>query len=108
MADYFGVAVIPARVRHPKDKAKVEAGVKFATTWIIAILEDQKFFSLAEISIAIKSLLERLNNKPFKSNPNSLADLCMNLSTNLLLNQPHKHRMNILDLAKQDSISITT
>ena len=69
MADYFDVAVIPARVRKPKDKAKVEAGVKFATTWIIAVLEDQKFFSLAEISIAIKPLLERLNNKPFKKQP---------------------------------------
>jgi len=69
MADHFGVAVIPARVRKPRDKAKVEAGVKFATTWIIAALEDQKFFSLAEINMAVKKLLERLNKRPFKKQP---------------------------------------
>jgi len=66
MADHFNIAVIPARVRKPKDKAKVEAAVKMATRWIIAVLKDQTFFSLQELNQAIASLLEKLNARPFK------------------------------------------
>jgi transposase len=66
MASFFGAAVIPARVRKPRDKAKVEAAVKVATMWIVAALRDRTFFSLAELNAAIRELLEKLNNRPFK------------------------------------------
>ena len=69
MASFFGCAVIPARVRKPRDKAKVEAAVNVATKWIIAVLHDLTFFSLADLNTAIKHLLERLNNRPFKKLP---------------------------------------
>jgi transposase len=71
MASFFGAAVIPARVRKPRDKAKVEAGVKVATMWIVAALRDHTFFSLAELNAAIWELLEKLNNRPFKKMPGS-------------------------------------
>jgi transposase len=71
MANFFGAAVIPARVRKPRDKAKVEAAVKVATMWIIAALKDRTFFSLAELNKAISELLEKLNNRPFKKMPGS-------------------------------------
>jgi transposase len=71
MADHFNIAVIPARVRKPKDKAKVEAAVKMATRWIIAVLKDQTFFSLPELNQAIAGLLEKLNARPFKKMPGS-------------------------------------
>ena len=71
MADHFNLAVIPARVRKPKDKAKVEAAVKMATRWIIAVLKDQTFFSLPELNLAIAELLEKLNSRPFKKMPGS-------------------------------------
>lgn len=71
MASFFGAAVIPARVKKPRDKAKVEAGVKVATMWIIAALRDRTFFSLAELNSAIWELLEKLNNRPFKKMPGS-------------------------------------
>lgn len=69
MAAHFGCAVIPARVRHPKDKGVVEAAVKLATRWIIRILRDQRFFSLAELNAAILQLLERINTRKFKRMP---------------------------------------
>ncbi|MGH9827539.1 MAG: IS21 family transposase, partial [Blastocatellia bacterium] len=71
MASFFGAAVIPARVRKPRDKAKVEAAVKVATMWIIAALRDLTFFSLAELNAAIHELLVKLNNRPFKKMPGS-------------------------------------
>lgn len=69
MAAHFGSAVIPARVRHPKDKGIVEAAVKLATRWIIHVLRDQQFFSLAELNFAIRKLLEKLNNRAFRRLP---------------------------------------
>lgn len=71
MSDFFGVAVIPARVRKPRDKAVAEAAVRVATMWIIAVLKNRTFFSLVELNNEIKALLEKLNNRAFKKAPGS-------------------------------------
>jgi transposase len=63
LAEHYGCCVLPARVRHPKDKAKVEAGVLIAQRWILACLRNQKFYSLAELNSAIGVLLEKLNSR---------------------------------------------
>jgi transposase len=64
MAEYYQVAVLPARVRKPKDKANVENGVQNVERWIIAPLRNRTFFSEAEANRAFKPLLEALNNRP--------------------------------------------
>ena len=69
MANHFGVAVMPARVRKPKDKAVVESAVGVATRWILAVLRKRTFFSLAEANQAVEELLALLNNRPFKKLP---------------------------------------
>jgi len=69
MASHYGVAVLPARVRRPRDKAKVEAGVLVVERWILAALRHRTFFSLAELNTAIRVLLEKLNARPFKKLP---------------------------------------
>lgn len=66
LADHFGVAVVPARVRRPKDKAKAESGVQVVERWILARLRDQTFFSLAELNEAIAALLTEMNEHPFQ------------------------------------------
>jgi transposase len=71
MASHYGTAVIPARVRRPRDKAKVEAGVQVVERWILAALRKRTFFSLDELNDAIAELLERINNRPFKKLPGS-------------------------------------
>jgi len=48
MAEHYGCAVLPARPRRPRDKAKVEAGVLIAQRWILAVLRQRTFYSLAE------------------------------------------------------------
>jgi transposase len=66
MAQHYGMAIIPARPRKPKDKAKVEVGVQVAQRWILACLRNRTFFSLDELNAAIAELLERLNARPFQ------------------------------------------
>jgi len=66
LAVHYGAAVIPARVKKPKDKAKVEAGVQLVQRWILAALRNRTFFSLTELNTVIWELLDKLNNKPFK------------------------------------------
>jgi transposase len=61
MAEHYGCAVLPARPYRPRDKAKVEVGVLIAQRWILAVLRHRTFFSLAEINVAIRECLERLN-----------------------------------------------
>lgn len=71
MALHYGTAVIPARVRKPRDKAKVENGVLVVERWILAVLRNRSFFSMAELNGAIRELLGRLNSRPFKKIPGS-------------------------------------
>lgn len=66
LAEHYGCAVLPARPRKPKDKAKVEAGVQLVERWILARLRHRRFFSLAELNAAMRELLEDLNNRPFQ------------------------------------------
>lgn len=69
MASHFGCAVLPARVRHPKDKAKVECAVGVVTRWIFARLRNRTFFSFEELRAVIRDLLDDLNSRPFKKLP---------------------------------------
>src|SRR4051812_5577459 len=64
LARHYGAAVIPARVRKPRDKAKVEQGVLLAERWILAALRNRTFFSLEEARVAVKELVERRNTRP--------------------------------------------
>jgi transposase len=65
-AQHYGIAVVPARVRKPRDKAKVEVGVQVVERWILARLRDRTFFSLAELNQAIAALLDELNQREMK------------------------------------------
>jgi transposase len=66
MAQHYGVAVIPARPRRPKDKAKVEVAVQVVQRWILARLRNRRFFELDELNQAIWELLDELNARPFQ------------------------------------------
>lgn len=66
MASHYRCAVLPARPRKPRDKAKVEAAVQLAERWILAVLRKRTFFSLDELNEAIRELAVRLNEKPFQ------------------------------------------
>ena len=63
LARHYQTVVLPARVRKPRDKAKVEQGVLLASRWILAVLRNRLFASLSEVREAVKPLLERLNGR---------------------------------------------
>lgn len=62
-AEYYSTAIIPARVKKPKDKAKVEKAVQDIQHWVLAPLRDRSFGSVAEINVAIRPLLEAFNRR---------------------------------------------
>jgi transposase len=63
MAAHYGTAVLPARPRKPRDKAKVESGVQIVEREILAPLRHRTFFSLAELNAAIRERLEKVNSR---------------------------------------------
>ena len=70
-AEHYGVAVLPTRVRKPKDKAKVEAAVKAVEMHILARLRNRRLLSLGELNQEIAHYLEVLNNRPLQKLPGS-------------------------------------
>lgn len=66
MAEHYNLAVVPTRVRKPKDKAKVESGVLQVQRRILAALRNRTFFSLHELNEAIEEELGKLNGCSMK------------------------------------------
>ncbi len=75
MARHYGTVIIPARIKKPKDKAKVESAVLIAERWILAALRNHTFFSLEELNNAIAEKLIELNNRPFQKMDGSRKSL---------------------------------
>ena len=71
MAEHYGTAIIPCRVRKPKDKAHAEGTVGIISTYILAAIRNQQFLSLTELNESIKERLEFFNNKPFQKKEGS-------------------------------------
>jgi len=62
-ARHYSLAVIPARVRMPRDKGKVENGVQRIEQRVLARLEGRTFLSLEELNDEISRLVEELNSR---------------------------------------------
>jgi transposase len=73
MAQHYDTAVIPARVKTPKDKATVEGTVGIISTWILASIRNQQFLSLRELNATIREKLHTFNHKPFQKKDGSRA-----------------------------------
>jgi transposase len=61
MAAHYDCAVLPARPRRPRDKAKVEACVLIIERWLLGRLRHRRFYSLADLNAAIGEMLTSLN-----------------------------------------------
>jgi len=66
LSKHYGFALMPARARKPRDKAKVEKGVQDVERRVLAVLRNRRFFSLEELNQALWEALEIHNNKPFQ------------------------------------------
>ncbi|MBF0647954.1 IS21 family transposase [Dysgonomonas sp. GY75] len=78
-ANHYGFVVIPARSRHPRDKAAVENQVKIIYRRVYAKLRDTVFLSLAELNHALlEKTMEhnqtRMQQKPYTRQEKFLAE----------------------------------
>lgn len=64
LARHYGLAILPTRPSRPRDKASVEAGVKFAQQRIVARLRHRHYYSLDELNAAVRQLLDEANERP--------------------------------------------
>jgi transposase len=66
MAKHYNAAILPARVKKPRDKGVVESNVLHLQHFILGRFRNRVFFSLQEINHETKQLLEDFNNRPMK------------------------------------------
>ncbi|GAB3536403.1 IS21 family transposase [Arthrobacter tecti] len=71
MAAHYSSAVLPGRVRAPKDKAGVENTVSHVATWVIAGLRHEQFTSLAQLRGQIREQIDAYNRQPFQKRDGS-------------------------------------
>lgn len=88
MAEHYGTAIIPARVRAPKDKPNAESAVRHISTWIIAALRDEQFFTLVELNQSIRKKLYGFNRRPFQKKEGSRYELFRHEELPLLASLP--------------------
>ena len=88
MAEHYNLAIVPARVRKPKDKPNVEGSVGKISTWITAALRNEQFFSLSELNAAIREKLDAYNARKFQKKECSRLSLFLGEEMPLLAPLP--------------------
>jgi transposase len=63
LADHYGFVVLPARIRKPRDKAKVEVAVQIVSRYLLGRLRNRRFFSLDELNAAVRDCVTAINAK---------------------------------------------
>lgn len=71
MAEHYSAAVIPGRVRRPKDKPSAENTVWHATMALAGAMRDRAFASLDELRGAVRGWLDEYNSRPFQKRDGS-------------------------------------
>ena len=74
-AEHYNTAIIPARVRHPKDKPVAEGEVSRILMWIIAALRNEQFFTIEALNREIRRKLDEYNHRPFAAKEGSRFEL---------------------------------
>ena len=90
MARHYHTAILPTRVRKPRDKSSVEGEVGVVSNKIIAALRNQKFFTLQELNSAIHEKLGDYNNAPFQKREGGRYSVFMAEEKHLLIPLPEK------------------
>ena len=99
LAEHYETAIVPARVRAPRDKAAVEGTVGIISTYILAALRNRQFLSLSDLNEAIWSRLESFNNKPFQKREGSRASIFAEEQHFLRPLPPHPYELSVWKVA---------
>ena len=68
---YYNIAIIPARVRAPRDKGQVEGSIGWLETWLLEWLRGKQFPSFIELNTEIKKRVTELAKRPFQKRAGS-------------------------------------
>jgi len=90
LSEHYGCAIVPARSRKPKDKSPVEGTVGDASTWIIAALRHQRFFSFHQLNQAIREKLYEFSRKLYQKKDGSRESVFIELDRPALKSLPVK------------------
>jgi len=71
LAVHYGIAVIPARIREPKDKSTVEGCIGWLETWLLEWLRGRQFFSFEALNVEIRERLVYLADRPYQKRQGS-------------------------------------
>lgn len=88
MAEYYGCAILPARVKRPRDKAHVEMSVGVVERQVIAALRNHVFFSLSDLNDAIVKKIDEINERPFQKKAGSRTSIFLGQEKDLLIPLP--------------------
>ena len=99
LAEHYETAIVPARVRAPRDKAAVERTVGIISTYILAALRNRQFLSLPELNEAIRERLESFNHKPFQKREGSRASAFAEELPFLRPLPPHPYELSVWKVA---------
>jgi transposase len=80
LAKHYKLAVIPARIRAPRDKGQVEGSVGWLETWLVEWLRGQPVFeSFSELNHAIRQRMSELVKRPFQNRAGSRESVFLEL-----------------------------
>ena len=86
---HYNTAAFPARALRPKDKANVESGVKIITNQVIGRLTDRGFYDLDDLNMAIRGLVDEINDRiPFRNQKISRREISNDAESHLLAELP--------------------
>lgn len=109
-AEYYGCAVYPARVRHPKDKALVENAVKLLYRSVYLDIEGMRFTSLDDLNAAIRVSLQEFNAKLMAGRDVSRRDLFLRGEKDYLRLLPRQHYVvkerKVMTVGKNSYVSL--
>src|SRR5262249_26444306 len=88
LATHYGFAVLPARIKKPRDKAKAEVAVQIVQRFVLARLRNRCFFSLDELNAAIRGCVADLNAKIMRKLGKSRRELLETLDRPALKTLP--------------------
>lgn len=88
VAEFYQLAVIPTRVKRPKDKAKVEVSVQVVERSALAPLRNRTFFSVQNLNEALRIKMDEINNRTMKHIGKSRRELFLEVDKPSLRNLP--------------------
>ena len=71
MSLYYNIAIIPTRIRRPRDKGLVEGSIGWLETWLLEWLKGKCFTSFTELNSQIRNRIAELVKRPFQKRAGS-------------------------------------